>query len=120
MKLDEITSEQEQQKLDEILPVLGAVAGGAARLAATGIGAAARGAMAVGRGVGSALGRAGTTIAKTAPAQAVGQVSGLSGGGEDPAAQAQQIAAAKKEVQDQIKAKQQELQQLQQQLAQIK
>jgi hypothetical protein len=30
------------------------------------------------------------------------------------------VAAAKKEVQDQIKAKQQELQQLQQQLAQIK
>ena len=40
--------------------------------------------------------------------------------GEDPAAQAQQIAAAKKEVQDQIKQKQAELQALQQQLTQIK
>jgi len=45
---------------------------------------------------------------------------GMTGGEVDPAAQAQQVVAAKKEVQDQIKAKQQELQALQQQLTQIK
>ena len=34
MRLSEITSAEEQQQLDEILPVLGAVAGGVARGAA--------------------------------------------------------------------------------------
>ena len=114
MKLDEITSEQEQQKLDEILPVLGAVAGGVAR-----------GAMALGKSAVQGVGTAAKTVggAVTQGVKALGQpaqAGGMAGGEEDPAAQAQQIAAAKKEVQDQIKAKQQELQQLQQQLAQIK
>ena len=91
MKLDEITSEQEQQKLDEILPAIGAVAGGIARGAAAMGSAALKGAKAVGGAVGGAVAKG---------AQAVGQAaSGLAGGGMDPA----QAAMAAKERQDQKK-----------------
>jgi hypothetical protein len=120
MKLSDLKENDHQ--LDEVLPVVGALAGGAARVAATGVGAAARGAMAVGRGVGSALGRAGTAVAKTAPVQAMGQVSGLAGGEMDPA-QAAQAAKdrqeQKKQIQDQIKQTEQQLTDLRKQMAEL-
>jgi len=57
MRLSEITSAKEQQQLDEILPVLGAVAGGVARGAAALGGAALRGGAALAKGVGMTLRR---------------------------------------------------------------
>ena len=139
MRLSEITSAKEQQQLDEILPALGAVAGGVVRGAAALGNAAVRGGAALAKGVGSAVSQGAKAVSNVASqgAKAVGNVvskganvagqigraanlGGLEGGATDPAAQAQQVAAAKKEVQDQIKQKQAELQALQQQLTQIK
>ena len=121
MRLNEITSAKEQQQLDEILPVLGAVAGGVARGAAALGGAALKGGAALAKGVGSVAKTVGGAVSQGAKAigQAATSAVGM-GGAEDPAAQAQQVIAAKNEVQDQIKQKQQELQALQQQLTQIK
>ena len=140
MRLNEIASNDKQ--LDEILPILpalGAVAGGVARGAAMAGGAALRAVPAIARGVGSAVSQGAKAVSNVASqgAKAVGNVvskganvagqigraanlGGLEGGATDPAAQAQQVAVAKKEVQDQIKQKQAELQALQQQLTQIK
>jgi hypothetical protein len=112
MRLSELNESDKQ--LDELLPALGAVAGGIARGAATLGGAALRGGAALAKGVGSAVSQG---------AKAAGQAtSGLAGGGMDPAqaaAAAKERQDMKKEVQDQIKAKQQELQDLQKKLAEL-
>ncbi len=107
MRLSDL--KENDKKLDEVLPVIGAAVGGIARAAAPAI---AKGAMSLGKaalggvdkGVGSAVGQA---------------AAGLAGGGMDPA----QAAAAKKErddqkkqIQDAIKQKQQELADLQKEL----
>jgi len=57
MKLSEITSDQ---KLDEILPAIGAVAGGVARAAAPAI---ARGAMALGKAAIGGAAKIGSAVA---------------------------------------------------------
>jgi hypothetical protein len=150
MRLNEIASNDKQlDEILPILPALGAVAGGVARGAAMAGGAALRAVPAIARGVGSAVSQGAKAVSNVASqgAKAVGNVvskganvagqigraanvagqigraanlGGLEGGATDPAAQAQQVAVAKKEVQDQIKQKQAELQALQQQLTQIK
>ena len=129
MRLKDLKEHDEQ--LDEILPVIGAVAAGAARV---GAGAA----RAVGSGVkaaGSALGRAaaagvqkggqmvanlGKKMATTAGGQAA--ASGLAGGGMDPAqaaAEKKQHDEDKRAIQAAIKEKQAEIAELQKQLASI-
>jgi hypothetical protein len=55
MRLSEITSVKEQQQLDEILPALGAVAGGVARGAAALGSAAMKGGAALAKGIGQWL-----------------------------------------------------------------
>lgn len=114
MRLGEITSAKERQQLDEVLPVLGAVAGGIAR-GATAVGnAALKGAKAVGGAIGGA-------VVKSQPA--VGQAaSGLAGGGMDPAqaaTAAKERQDQKKQIQDQIKQTQTQLSDLQKQLAEL-
>ena len=114
---------EHDQQLDEILPAIGAAVGGAVRGAGTlakGVGSAVtKGVNVIGQGV-KAVGNLASQGAK-AVGQAA-QASGLAGGGMDPA---QAAAAAKdrqdqkKQVQDAIKAKQQELADLQKQLVQI-
>ena len=71
-----------EEQLDEILPVIGAVAGGVARGAMAVGGAAARGAAAVARGVGSAVGSAARGIGQAASAvgRGVGNVARKTGG----------------------------------------
>jgi len=112
MRLSDLKEHDEQ--LDEILPVIGAAVGGIARGAAAVGSAALKGGAALARGVGSAVSQG---------AQAVGNVaSGLAGGQMDPAQAAQAKKDhddQKKQVQDAIKQKQQELSDLQKQLAQI-
>lgn len=123
MRLSDL--KENDKKLDEILPVIGAVAGGVARGAAALGGAALRGGAALARGVGSAVAKGaqavGNTVAKGA--QAAGQAAtGLAGGGMDPAqaaAEKKERDDQKKQVQDAIKAKQQELADLQKQLTQL-
>ena len=70
MRLDEITSEKEKQKLDEILPALAVGAGMLARGAAAAGGAALRGGSALAKAAGSALSKgassAGNAISKAA------------------------------------------------------
>ena len=70
MRLDEITSEKEKQKLDEILPALAVGAGMLARGAAAAGGAALRGGSALAKAAGSALSKgassAGNAISKGA------------------------------------------------------
>ena len=112
MKLNEFVSDKEREQLDEILPAL---LGAARGVAAVG-GAALRGGAAVAKGVGNVAVKGaqavGGAVKQGAQAvgsavkqgvQAVGQAAGAAGE-EDPAAQAQQVMAQKKEVQDQIKA----------------
>jgi len=98
------------QKIDELLPALGALAGGA-----IGQGLAARaGAGAIGKAIGSTLGSAAGGTA----AAAVGK---LASG--DPAANAQRQQAVndqKKQIQDAIRMKQEEIRELQKQLTSIK
>jgi hypothetical protein len=101
MKLSDL--KENDQQLDELLPALGAVAGGVAR------GAAALG--------GAALARGTTPAAGSAVNQAA---SGLAGGGMDPAQAAQAVKdrqEQKKVIQQQIQAKQKELDDLRKQLA---
>lgn len=116
MKLSDLKENDEQ--LDEILPAIGAAVGGIARGAAAVGGAALRGGAALAKGVGSAV-----TQGAKAIGQAAGQAaSGLAGGGMDPAQAAmakKEHDAQKKEIQDAIKQKQQELTDLQKQLAQL-
>ena len=115
MKLQDLR--EHDQQLDEILPAIGAAVGGAVRGAGT-----------LAKGVGSAVSQGAKAVGNVVSkgANVAGQIGraanlgGLEGGATDPAAQAQQVASAKKEVQDQIKQKQAELQALQQQLTQIK
>ena len=75
MKLNEFTSQKEQEQLAEFLPALGAIAGGVARVGAAGAQALGRGALAVGRGIGQAATAVGRGVARAAPkvAQAVGR-----------------------------------------------
>ena len=89
MRLQEITSTTEQQQLDEILPVLGAVAGGVARGAAALGGAALRGGAALAKGVGGAVSQGAKAVGNVAS-----QAGAMAGGQADPAAQAQEVAAA--------------------------
>ena len=101
MKLSDL--KENDQQLDELLPALGAVAGGVAR------GAAALG--------GAALARGTTPAAGSAVNQAA---SGLAGGGMDPAQAGQAVKdrqEQKKVIQQQIQAKQKELDDLRKQLA---
>ena len=125
MRLSEFSNDK---KLDEILPVLAAVpavAAGVARGAVAAGGAALRGAGALGgaalRGAGALAKSAGTALSKGT--QAVGQAaSGMAGSGMDPAQAAmaaKEQQAKKKEVQDAIKAKEQELADLRKQLGQL-
>lgn len=125
MRLSDLKENDKQ--LDEILPALAAGAGMAARGAVAGAGAALRGGAALAKGVGNAVSQGVKAIGNVASkgVNVVGQAaqaSGMAGGGMDPA----QAAAAKKErddqkkqVQDAIKAKQQELADLQKQLTQL-
>lgn len=115
MKLNEFASDE---KLDEILPALAIGAAKAGMGAAKAIGGAVKTAAnvagKVGSAVGNAVGSAGNAATKAA--------SGLAGGGMDPAQAAmaaQEQAAKKKEVQDSIKAKEQELIDLRKQLADL-
>ena len=94
MRIDELDSDHKEfkkiildqdlteEQLDEILPVIGAVAGGVARGAMAVGGAAARGAAAVARGVGSAVGSAARGIGQAASAvgRGVGNVARKTGG----------------------------------------
>lgn len=108
---------ENDQQLDEFLPALGAIAGGVARVGASAVGAVGRGVAAAGQAAGRAVA---TGLQKGA--QAVGQAAGLAGGGMDPAQAAQakqQHDAQKKEIQDAIKAKQQEISDLQKQLSSL-
>ena len=125
MKLREFSNDE---KLDEILPILAAVpavAAGVARGAAAVGGAALRGGAALGgaalRGAGALAKGAGTALAKGA--QAVWQAtSGMAGSGMDPAQAAmaaKEQQEKKKEIQDAIKAKEQELADLRKQLGQL-
>lgn len=106
---------ENDQQLDEFLPAMLGAAGSAVSGA---VGTAAR-------AVGSAVQAGGTALAKGAAnvAGAVGQkVAGLAAGGMDPAQAAQaklQHDAQKKEIQDAIKAKQQEISDLQKQLSSL-
>ncbi len=114
MRLKDLNEHDSQ--LDELLPALGAVAGVAGKAA----GAAVQGAKAIGGAVKQGVQALGGKLAQGA--QAVGQASGLAGGQMDPA---QAAAAAtdqheqKKQIQDAIKQKQQELTDLQKQLADL-
>lgn len=84
MRIDELDSKHQdfkkvildheltEEQLDEILPAVGAVAGGIARGAAAVGGAAARGAAAVARGVGSAVGSAARGLGQAASSVARG------------------------------------------------
>ncbi len=121
MRLSDLKENDKQ--LDEILPVIGAVGGAVARAAVPAI---ARGAAALGSAAlrgGAALARgAGSAISQGA--KAIGQgvtqaASGLAGGGMDPAQAAMAAKERndqKKQIQDAIKQKQQELADLQKEL----
>lgn len=125
MRLTDLKENDKQ--LDEILPALAAGAGIAARGAAALGGAALRGGTALAKGVGSAVSQGAKAVGNIASqgVKAVGQAaqaSGLAGGGMDPAqaaAAAKERQDQKKQVQDAIKAKQQELADLQKQLTQL-
>jgi len=112
----------EGTRIDEIVPVIGAVAGGAVKAAGAIGKAALQGGAALARGVGSAM-ASGTQAAGQAAAgqAAAGQAAaGLAGGAMDPVQAAQaakQRTEQKKQIQDAIRAKQQELTDLQKQLA---
>ena len=122
MRLSDLKENDKQ--LDEILPVVGAVAGGIARGAAALGGAALRGGAALAKGAGSAI-RAGTQqigkiAAQSGAVQGAGELMGLTGGGMDPAQAAQaakEQQEQKKQVQDQIKQTEQQLADLRKQLA---
>lgn len=113
MRLSDLKENDEQ--LDEILPAIAAGAGLAARTA-LGVGGAAL------RGAGSAIAKGAQAVgsAVKSGAQAVGQAaSGLAGGQTDPAqaaAVAKERTEQKKQIQDAIKQKQQELADLQKEL----
>jgi hypothetical protein len=106
----------EGTRIDEIVPVIGAVAGGAVKAAGAIGKAALQGGAALARGAGSAM-APGTQAA----GQAAGQTApGLAGGAMDPVQAAQaakEKTEQKKQIQDAIRAKQQELTDLQKQLA---
>lgn len=109
MKLSDIA---EDQRLHELLPALGAI-GSAVGGVAKSVGGAVAGGV---KAVGGALGQAAQAAAGT-----------LGGGATDPqqaqkmaAANAMQMAERKKQIQDDIKNKQQEIQDLQKQLATLK
>lgn len=111
MRLSEVLVETQ---LDELLPAVGAAIGGAAK--------AVGGALA--RGAASTVGGMAKSVAPTAGgAQATQQAtSGQPPGGLDPAQAAmaaKEQQEKKKELQDAIKTKQAELQDLQKQLAQL-
>lgn len=112
MRANEFTTKKEQQ-VDEILPVLGAVASGVGRAALAGGQMLARGAQAAGSAALKGAQAAGSAISKGA--QAAGQAANMI----DPAVVAQQELALKKQTQDEIKQKQDELLLLKQQLAKM-
>lgn len=128
MRLSDLKENDKQ--LDEILPAIGAVAGGIARGAASLGGAVSRGGAALAKGAGSAV-RAGTQQIGKIAAQGsnlAGQVGraanlgGLEGGGMDPAqaaAAAKEQQEQKKQVQDQIKQTETQLADLRKQLASL-
>lgn len=109
MRLSDL--KENDRQLDEFIPAMLGAAGSA-------VGGAAR-------AVGGAVQAGGAALAKGAAnvAGAVGQkVAGLAAGGMDPAQAAQakqQHDAQKKEIQDAIKAKQQEISDLQKQLSSL-
>ena len=117
MRLSDLKENDEQ--LDEILPAIAAGAGLAARTA-LGVGGAAL------RGAGSAIAKGAQAVGSAVKSgtQAVGQAagqaaSGLAGGQTDPAqaaAVAKERTEQKKQIQDTIKQKQQELADLQKEL----
>ena len=115
MRAKEFTHKKDQQ-VDEILPALGAVAGGLGRAALAGGSMLARGLSAAGsaaaRGA-SAIGSAVGQGVKSAAGQAAGQAFA------DPALVAKQTQAMKTELQAEVKAKQDELLLLKQQLAKL-
>lgn len=107
MKINEIT----EDRIDEVIPAVGAVGGALARGAAAAGGALARGA---GRAVGAAargIGQAATN--------AVGQAMGAPEDDRSPEAMKAK-AEQKKQIQAQIKATQDQLRALQQQLQSIR
>ena len=119
MKITEFTRDRQVIELGALGAIGGAI-GGAAKAAGSAIAGGAKavgGAMAGGaKAVGGALGQAAQAAAGT-----------LGGGAQDPqqlqkmaAASAMQMAERKKQIQDDIKAKQQEIQDLQKELATIK
>lgn len=125
MKLSEIKGNDDQ--LDEILPVIGAVGAGLARGAAAAGGMLARGAAKVGsmaaqgiaKGATKAAGALGNLAAKGA-----GNLAAKAGAGNvaDPAQLAQQKAEVdgqKKELQQAIQLKQKEILDLQKQMAEL-
>jgi hypothetical protein len=128
MRLKDLKEHDEQ--LDEILPAIGAIAGGAARVAG---GAMSRGLTKAGgalaRGVSSAGGAlvrgvksAATTVGQKVAGAAGQAASGLAGGGMDPAqaaAEKKQHDDDKRSIQAAIKEKQAEIAELQKQLASI-
>jgi hypothetical protein len=107
----------EGTRIDEIVPVIGAVAGGAVKAAGAIGKAALQGGAALARGVGSAMASGTQAAGQAAAGQAA---AGLAGGAMDPVQAAQaakQRTEQKKQIQDAIRAKQQELTDLQKQLA---
>jgi cell shape-determining protein MreC len=119
----------ENPRMDEIAPIIGAIAGGAARAAGAIGGAALKGGAALARGVGSAVSQGanavGSAVSQGANAvgSAVGQTAaGLAGGAMDPAQAAQaakERTEQKKAVQDQIKQTEQQLIDLRKKLAEL-
>ena len=108
MKITEFTRDRQVIELGA-LGAIGSAIGGAAKAAGSAIAGGAK-------AVGGALGQAAQAAAGT-----------MGGGAEDPqaaakiaAANAMQMAERKKQIQDDIKAKQQEIQNLQKELATLK
>jgi hypothetical protein len=83
MRAHEFIPEGEDEELDEILPLIGAVGGALARGAAAGVGALGRGAAVVGRGLVQGAKAVGRGVVKGAglAANAVGDVAGQAAAG---------------------------------------
>ena len=112
MKLSDL--KEDDRQLDELLPAIGAIAGGAAKTVGAVGSAALKGGAALAKGVGSAMVQGAKSVGQT--------ISGQPIGGLDPAQAAmaaKEQQEKKKEIQDAIKQKQQELTDLQKELAQL-
>jgi hypothetical protein len=122
MRLQDL--KENDRQLDEILPVIGAIGAGVARVGAGAAQAVGRGVMAGGQAVGRAVasGVQKGVQAVGAGIRQGGQAAGLAGGGMDPAQAAQAKKdhdEQKKQVQDAIKQKQAEISDLQKHLSSL-